>query len=319
MKKIFGLIIVALLLAACGPKVTPTQSESELATKVSQILTNQPTPTSPGPAVITATASLPTVVPTKAEGGAVNTAGPTVAQTKPVNTAAPTPVPATATPAATATVAATSTPKGPTATFAPTATLPAGDPRGSLGAPTWKDALSTSDNWPTDADAAGFTSVDFKDGAMLLTALKPQDGWRMTFDKLGDFYLEMTVKTGACTGKDRYGLIFRVPVKELPDRGYLAGLSCDGKFSLRKWDGPNNSMTGLLAWKASPAIKSGSNQTNRLGVMVKGSKISLYANGVLLGEVSDLAYKTGYFGVFAGSVESASFQISVDEVDYWVQ
>jgi hypothetical protein len=52
-------------------------------------------------------------------------------------------------------------------------------------------------------------------------------------------------------------------------------------------------------------------------VMLQGSKLSLYANGVLLGEVTDGTWSSGHFGVFAGAHASSSFTLRVDEINYW--
>lgn len=300
MKRIFALLLIAVLLSACGANPTSAISDAEMQTKVAQILTEMPTITTGAPKVFTTTPGLPTIQPTV-------TLTEAATATKPAPTVTATAVPATAT-------------TNPTVTQGPTATLAAGDPRTTLGQPTWKDTMANGDNWPTGADTAGFTSIDFQNGALLLTALKPKDGWRISVsDSLTNFYLEETVNTGTCTGRDRYGLIFRVPVKENPNRGYLAAFTCDGQYSFRKWDGPDNAMLALTFWKTNSVIKSGPNQVNRLGVMVKGSKMSLYANGVLLTEVSDPSYTAGFFGLFAGSIDSTKYTVSVDEVDYWVQ
>ena len=51
--------------------------------------------------------------------------------------------------------------------------------------------------------------------------------------------------------------------------------------------------------------------------MLQGSKISLYANGVLLGEAQDSSWDEGHFGVFAGAHESTKFTLRVDEISYW--
>jgi len=313
MKRIVALVIIAMLLSACGTRITPTISDAEMATKVAQILTSMPTATGGAKDLTSPTAPLPTVAPTKAQATQAPTLAPTKAATQPP--AATVTVPA---PTATATKVPP-TPK-PTATRGPTATLVPGDPRNSLGQPSWTDTMATSDNWPTGEDAAGFTNVDFSNGAMQLTALKPADGWRMsTAESLTDFYLEITVNTGTCTGKDRYGVIFRVPAKENPDQGYLVDFTCDGKYGLRKWDGPENTMEALTLWKANAAIKSGANQTNRLGVLVNGTKITIYANGVKLTEVTDIGYKSGFFGVSAAAIDSRKYTVNIDRVDYWVQ
>ena len=75
------------------------------------------------------------------------------------------------------------------------------------------------------------------------------------------------------------------PTCSLADRGYLFGISCDGKFALRKWS--IDTMTVLENWKTNDAILIGSNQTNRLGIMAKGNELKLYINGVLVDTVKD--------------------------------
>jgi hypothetical protein len=51
--------------------------------------------------------------------------------------------------------------------------------------------------------------------------------------------------------------------------------------------------------------------------MADGKKLSLYANGVLLKEVSDDIHLSGKFGVFVGSVKTPDFTVLVDEMAYW--
>lgn len=315
MKRITALVILAaLLLAACGT-VTPTESDSQIATKVSQILTNMPTITRASVQVVTATAA-----PTQP-------AAPSATAAAEQGTMLPaTSVPATATnPAATVLPPTPTTPptatKAPTATTLPSATLPAGDPRASLGNPTWRDQMTNGNNWPLGVDSAGYTGIDFEDGLMLFSAYKPVDGWRLTIPSAVNFYLEMTVKADQCLADDRWGMIARVPNVSAANRGYLFGINCSGAFSLRKWDGttlPKGSMTTLINWKTNPAVAAGAGKVNRLGFMARGSKISLYANGILLGDVLDASFTgEGYFGVFAGAHSSSSLTIAVDEMALW--
>ena len=319
MKRIFALLLIAVLLSACGAKPTTVISDAEMQTKVAQILTEMPTSTGGAPKVLTVTLGLPTIQPTATLPGASSTVAPTAEATQPPAATATKPAPAATATAVPATPTVTATVR-PAVTQGPTATLAAGDPRITLGQPTWKDTMANSDNWPTGADSAGFTNLDFKTGSLLLTALKPSDGWRISVaDSLTNFYLEETVNTSTCSGKDRYGLIFRVPVKENPNQGYLAAFTCNGQYSFRKWDGPTSAMLALTLWKTNSAIKTGPNQVNRLGIMMQGSTMTLYANGVKLTEVSDPSYKSGFFGIFAGAIDSSNYTVSITEVDYWVK
>jgi len=315
MKKVVILMVLALLvLSSCSQQATPTQTDSEMATKVAQILTNMPTATSQGPKDVTTTPGLPTIAVTATKPPADATVAPTatVAPPEPTATQAASATPVLPSPTATQ-PAATKTPSGPTATPV------TGDPRNGLGNPTWTDNMDNGDNWPTGEDPAGYTSIDFSNGVMELTGLQSIDGWRLTHKSFGNAYIEMTVNTGTCLPQDRYGLIARVPNAAQADRGYMFVFTCGGQFAVRKWDGPANVMTNLVNWKANAAIKSGANQTNRMGVMLSGSKLSLYANGVLVGEAQDSSWSEGVFGIFAGAHESSKYTVKVDSVSYWEQ
>lgn len=313
------LLLLVVFLAACNQRTTPTVNDADMATKVAQILTNMPTSTGQAPKTVTATMRLPSVTPVLVQNTteAPKTATPTKEAT--ATPLAPTETLAATQPIASATAAATLTAtKAATQTLpAPTATLNASDPKSTLGNPTWTDSLNSGGNWPTGTDPAGYTRVDFQDGFMLFTALKPVDGWRLTFKRLSDAYLEMTVNTGNCLPKDRYGVIVRVPSASDANQGYLFGFTCDGKFAIRKWDGEANNMTTFINWKANPAINSGANKTNRLGVKMAGNKLSLYANGILLDSIQDSTWLEGNFGIFAGAHESAEYSLKVDEISYW--
>jgi hypothetical protein len=110
----------------------------------------------------------------------------------------------------------------------------------------------------------------------------------------------MIVSTGTCTGNDHYGHIVRVPDRSAADRGYLVGLTCDGRYSLRAWD--SETMTSLVASAASDAIQSGSEQENRLGLWAQGERLALYVNGTLLTQIEDATFtEEGSFGIWVGA------------------
>jgi hypothetical protein len=183
--------------------------------------------------------------------------------------------------------------------------------------------MDNADNWvwPTGVDQ--FSAAVFTNGAQVITSLDPKDGWRMA-NPLGreftNIYLEATFQTGSCAGRDHYGIILRVPEVREPDQGYLFGVSCDGYYSLRRWNGevlPKGEMKKLVDWTASAAINSGSNQVNRLGIFAVGNRLILYVNGKNLTEVQDSSYSAGYFGVFVGQVATKNFSVQLDEMSYW--
>lgn len=326
-------IVIAALVSSCnlsfsgsGTAGEPTLTDIQMQTQISTLLTVQPTTTTEPKAPVTATPQLPTaeVTDTGVETAAVQpteTQAPVEATAEPTATTAgqtdsqaggggPTPTPPpTLTPAAGS--------QGPTATVSPE------DPRNRLGNPTSTDAMNDLSSWVWPTGVSEFTSVNFTSGSMVLTSLDDISGWRLanpTGREFSGLYLEVTVKTGNCKGNDQYGLIARVPVLKDADQGYLLGFTCDGRYSFRSWDGKvgeKGKMTRLIDWTANKAVNAGSGQTNRMGLMMVGSRMLLYANGTLLGEVSTNTYASGYFGVFVGGIQTKNFAITIDEMAYW--
>ena len=318
-KTILVTILLSVVLVGCS-LFTGSQSEkpltdAEMATRVAELLTTMTSPTAEIVFPPTPTVGLPTIAPTEQATTAVET--PVVVTTEPPSV----PATPTATPQVTE---STPLPPEPTATLAPsaTATVPATDPALKLGNPTGSDPLDSYAKWawPTGSDA--FLNVEFKDGFMKMTNLsKDAAGWRLPLiSQQTNTYIELTANSGTCTGKDSYGIIFRIPVFKEPDQGYLFQVTCDGYYRLWKWDGkvlPNGAALSLLNWKQSSAIISGANQTNRLGVMIVDKKFKLYMNGVLLGEASDSSYAAGFFGVFVRSGSSTNYTVNFDAMKYW--
>jgi hypothetical protein len=280
---------LALGLGACSAIGAPATLDSNaLATVVSGTLTAVPTLPLPPEATATEIPLIPTEAP------------PEATATPEVETITPSPQP-------------TDT-QVPTSTAGPTSTLPAEDVRGTLGNPTWSDPLTSGNNWPLGEDS--FTRARVEDGELHMIGLTTTDGWRLTWPVVRNFYLEMTVRTGSCSSNDHYGLMARVPDRSAADHGYLFGFTCDGRYSLRAWDGEE--MTSLVAPTAGTAINAGSDKVNRIGLWAKGEQLGLYANGSLLTQIEDGTFtEEGSFGIFVGARQTDEFTVHVDEIAYW--
>lgn len=217
----------------------------------------------------------------------------------------PTPEPATPTPEL-----ETATP-----TLTPTATPSSGDPRARLANPTWRDPFDNGANWPLYTDE--HVRFVVQDGTLEMRALRADlwDGWMLTWPEVGNLYLEITATQQTCEGLDRFGVVFRSTSTARGYVGYLYGLSCDGRVSLRIWDGER--FTQLIPWTTTPHARVGSDQSNRLGVWADGSRIELYLNGELVGEFTDTTYAGGKYGVYIGAARTVDFSVRVDEIAYW--
>lgn len=324
MKKFTPVIfLLVFMLAGCslfnGGDTKKPLDDSQMATRVAQLLQTMTTPTTEIEFPATPTVSLPTVI-----------VPPAATATPVIITATPIPIILTDTPTPQATnsvvptillATATNTPTGPTATPGPTATVPAGDPINYLGNPTGIDNLDSAAQWvwPTGEDQ--YLKVGFSNGSMQMTGLTNLAGWRLPLvGQQVNSYIELTTKTGSCSGKDSYGLIFRIPVFKDPVQGYLFQVTCDGYYRLWKWDGkvnPNGLATVLVPWKQSSAIVVGANQTNRLGVKVVDKTITIYINGVQQASATDATFTAGFFGVFVRSAGTTNYTVNFDTVKYW--
>jgi hypothetical protein len=317
MKKVLPFILIAILLVSCAQ--SQAVSDSAMATKVAAILTAPATATSSIPTATETSTVTPTSLPTDTPADTATTAPTdtetaTVAPTGPTTEAtSPTKSSATVVPTENANATATLTP-------GPTATLAAGDPRSKQGTPTWIDNMPNDQYWPTGATED--TDLTFTNNHMYLKALSGRFAWRLaTIGTASDYYVETTAQFSACSGSDSYGIIFRVPDITTADQGYLFGITCDGKYSLRKWDGkllPKGHMTFIITDKASPTISVGPNQSNRLGVMAIGSHLLFYINGKYVEDVQDASYAKGYVGVFINEDNTPNMVVEVDQMAYWL-
>ncbi len=307
-KLIFIVFLAFVVLAGCQfspsnlvPQVTP---ESALYTQAAQTVVAQLTLN----AIVDATNAADQAVATQGPAATATSTGPQPANTEPATpNPSPTPEASTPTPTATSSPTPTQTP------VLPTPTISSEDVTKSLGGSTWNDNFDNGDNWSFSKDDR--ISMEVEDGKAVLIAKNPDYfyGWAVTWPKPKDFYLEMTVSVGAdCSGKDKYGLIFRSPD---PSEGNLLGFSCDGQFKAWYWDGDKENI--FKDWTKNSKINAGPNQTNRIGIKAVGNVFTIYANGIEISSFTDNRETEGRFGLMVGSDNTTNFTVYVDKMTYW--
>lgn len=188
-----------------------------------------------------------------------------------------------------------------------------------LGMPTWKDELNSGGGWSLTKPNSDMPNVLIQvvNGALSMSRSVPYGGknWWLNYQLIKDFYLQAKFKTQLCNSDDQYGLVFRAPNYD-SGQGYYFTITCDGHFNLMRWDG--SGAANLFTWEKADAIQAGSNQTNQLGIWAKQNLIRLYANGVLLKEITDYSLTAkGHFGLFIDSRQTPGFSIELDEIAYW--
>ena len=198
--------------------------------------------------------------------------------------------------------------------------VPPDDPKQELGQPTWRDDLSTGQYWSLDSgDKIIDTTITFSVGSGKLSANSDVVGkgnifW-LTHLTFQDAYLEAIFDVEECRNDDQYGLVVRAPDYE-SGTGYYFHITCDGHYDLRRWSKDDSSM--LLGMPFSEKIHKGPNQTNTLGVWVKGPIIRLYVNNNLLEEINDSTLiNNGHYGLFINARQTSGFTVNMDEISYW--
>jgi len=206
----------------------------------------------------------------------------------------------------------------PTATLPPTPTEESYDPGEYLGKPTWKDNFDEVKYWVFGSD--DYTTATLENGRMKLVALSEEPGWRIaSTEVLTDAYMEVDFEVQKCSGSDRYGIIFRVPEKVDYNQGYIFSVTCDGRYSLRLWDGLTKKSIWVKYYAASDAINDGASQSNRLGVMTIENDIGLYINGEKVEVIEDETFTAGYFGVYINRDKTEKLTVFVDNAKYWLK
>ena len=295
MKKILILGLMIILLTGCLPQQIkpPSDTGDTIATLVAATLTGEPqSKDQPGQTVV---ASVSTVTP---DPDIQATDNPTFTPTQTM----------TLEPTETSTIT-------PTPTDQATPTISPEDPVLTLGVP------SVKDNFDDGSIIYEYSNSEFKfqviDDQFVMVGKKTNsyETWSLSWEDLTNFYLEITGTFGQdCAGKDRYGIIFRAPDTS---EGYLISISCDGSYRLSTYESEDDEYTVIKNWTTSSSINDGPGAENRLGVKVKGDKITGFINGKQVFELNDSTFSHGRMGVLIKASNTAGFTVYLDQVVYW--
>lgn len=235
-------------------------------------------------------------------------------------TVLPGPLPSQTTSGSTPSATSSSIEATPTITSTSTATITAtpSDPSQMYGAPYWHNGMDSGASFGLSTPYNdGYSAFSISGGKMTMTgiSLGGWKGWRLTDRKLANYYMEDIFNVQSCTGMGSYGIVFRSPDYST-GFGYYLGITCDGQYSLMRWS--SSGETYIQNWKTSPEIVAGSNQTNKVGVLVKGNDIQIFINGKQVQSISDATFPTQtIIGVFIASMTTPNFTVDVDQIDMW--
>jgi hypothetical protein len=188
-----------------------------------------------------------------------------------------------------------------------------GGAAGGSAAPIYRDAFipGQSGKWLLEGDELGSTALV---NEQLLVSVKTPN--TMQFATLqepafSDFVLEVDARQESGSPDSSYGVLFRMQDSQQFYRFEITG---DGHYMLERRNG-DGSWTRLLSdWSTSAAINQGLNAVNRLKIIASGAQITVYANDVLLEQLSDTAYATGQIALDAGSFADSNLQVAFDNL-----
>jgi hypothetical protein len=203
-------------------------------------------------------------------------------------------------------------------------TVPPFDPASEYGAPSLFDGMDTDKNWAGTNGLPDDENIRLALGSSSLHVTGKQvdwDTWWFTSTVADDFFLQIKVNSGDCSGKQAYGLIMRGPSSAgIGARGYIYTFSCDGYYRLDRLDttAPFTKVE-LIGWTQSDFINDGENENNVMSVRMIGTEITLFANGLKLETIEDGKFATGRFGLFVNAGSPGNYTFDVDELSYWNQ
>jgi hypothetical protein len=225
-------------------------------------------------------------------------------------------------PSATQAVPPTETPtETPTPGGSPSPTPPLlapDDPRTglNLAAPNLTDDFSQRFKWYEFSDSASASNLVGDGHLKAVDNLADSYIWWSTTDSQAeDVYAEISATIGACSGRDSAGMAVHVNGSNF-DQGYAIDFACDGSFRLRKFVTEAAPVT-LIDWTESAEIVKGPNASNRIGLLAKASKLYVFANSKLVGQVEDASYASGTFGLYASGVNTAPLTVTFDDFAVW--
>ena len=169
---------------------------------------------------------------------------------------------------------------------------------------------SSGYNWDEVTDSQG--SCTFTAGAYHATATEPRSFYACT--KVTNFsnfayQVQMTIVAG-----DYGGILFRVD--DTHAKFYCFRIGKDGSYELSLHTSSTRSGVQILESGFSPAIKTGLNQVNVIGVVASGRGLDLYVNDQEIADVSNSTLSQGQLGVFAEAT-STSTQVVYSDARVW--
>ncbi|MBK8984643.1 MAG: hypothetical protein IPM39_00950 [Chloroflexi bacterium] len=165
--------------------------------------------------------------------------------------------------------------------------------------------------WLLEGDDVGQTAVINQQ--LVITINQPNTLQFSTLQdqSFTDFSLEVDTRQLAGSPESSFGLLARM---QNNDQFYRFDITGSGLFMIMRRNGDGTWTQFKQDWTASEAINQGLNGVNRLKLVAQGSRISFYANDILLQQIDDVIFPTGAIALNAGTFGQPGLQVAFDNV-----
>jgi hypothetical protein len=211
----------------------------------------------------------------------------------------------------------------PTMTFTPVVIRPPDlNPDAVFKGPHYVDSFDDPQPW---YDMSGmlpdsqYIKIDILEGDMHVTGkLGEWDTWWLSGYTLYDYYIEMDVESRDCAENDAYGIMVRASQHGEPTRGYIVGLTCDGKVFAKRLTSANPYVAiSILNPTESDLVNKGPNQTNTMGVWAEDNVLEIYINRYYYTVIYDDAFSWGRYGIFVKAGGESDYTYTANEIRVW--
>ena len=179
----------------------------------------------------------------------------------------------------------------------------------SLGDVIFEDRFSTSEGWNVSRSSRGEISIA---GSEINIVINQPNSYLYAYREkpdLENFFVQIRSNLSLCSGRDEYGLLFRLTNDQ---NFYRYSLSCSGEVRLEKVSA--GGVTTLQPWTRSASVPVGAPSKSSLEVLAQGQEMSFFVNGDLQFKAVDEELKIGSFGVFGKSTGDSAYTVSFSDL-----
>ncbi|MBC7878020.1 MAG: serine/threonine protein kinase [Anaerolineales bacterium] len=182
-----------------------------------------------------------------------------------------------------------------------TPTLAAATQATVLYADDFSDPLS---GWPTVQNTQGGYGY-LQDGYHIYVNEVQGVFWAKTNRQDGNVSIHVDARPVAEGMNGYYGLLCRLQDDQ---NFYYFVIRSNGDYNIGKYKNAEFQPLFSEVWRQSNIINLGS-QTNRLQANCAGNRLSFYVNNILLGEVTDADFTSGFSGLIAANLDTQPFEV----------